>query len=55
MSVGSATLTALMAALLATLGWWVCNKLAAPAWVAMLVYGVLLVLVLSVGPLIKLP
>lgn len=55
MSFGSATLTALAAAALATLGWWVCQRLAAPAWVAMLVYGVLLVLVMLAGPLIKLP
>lgn len=55
MTVGSATLTALAAALLATLGWWVCGRLGAPAWVGMLAYGILLVLVLSVGPLVRLP
>lgn len=55
MTVGSATLTALAAALLATLGWWVCGRLAAPAWVGMLVFGLLLVLVLLAGPLVRLP
>jgi ABC-type branched-subunit amino acid transport system permease subunit len=55
MSVGTSTFTALAAALLATLGWWVCKRLAAPEWVSMLVFGVLLVLVMLVGPLINLP
>lgn len=55
MTIGSATITALAAAVLATLGWWVCGRLNAPAWVGMLVYGILLVLVLLVGPLIRLP
>jgi hypothetical protein len=55
MSIGSNTIIALMAALLATLGWYVAGKLTARGWVAMLVFGVLLVLVLLVGPLIKLP
>lgn len=55
MSIGSSTFTALAAAILATLGWWVCGRLAAPAWVGMLVFGVLLVLVMLVGPLINLP
>jgi len=55
MSIGPATIIALMAAVLATLGWYVTSRLTARGWLAMLVYGVLLVLVLTVGPLIKLP
>lgn len=55
MTIGSATLTALAAAVLATLGWWVCGRLNAPAWVTQLVFGLLLVLVVLAGPLIRLP
>ena len=55
MTVGSATLLALAAAVLATLAWWIAKRLAAPDWVAMLVYGLLLALVIIAGPLVKLP
>jgi len=55
MTVGSATLTALAAAVLATLLWWVCGRLNAPAWVGMLVYGITLIIVVLAGPLVRLP
>lgn len=55
MTVGSNTILALIAAALATLGWWVCGKLGLPEWVGMLVFGLLLVLVMLVGPLVRLP
>lgn len=55
MTIGSATLTAVAAAILATLGWWICGRLALPAWVGIFVYGLLLVLVLLAGPLVRLP
>lgn len=55
MSIGPATIIALMAAVLATIGWYVTSRLTARAWLAMLVYGALLVLVLNIGPLVKLP
>lgn len=55
MTIGSATLTALTAALFATLLWWVCGKLGASGWVGMLVYGLVLVLVILAGPLVRLP
>lgn len=47
MSMGPATIIALMAAVLATLGWYVTSRLTARAWLAMLV--------LNIGPLVKLP
>ncbi len=55
MTMGSATATALAAALLATLGWWIAGRLSAPAWACQLVFGLLLVLVLLAGPLVRLP
>jgi len=55
MTIGSATLTALAAALLATLEWWIAGRLSAPGWVTMLVFGLLLVLVVLAGPLVRLP
>ena len=51
MSVGTTTITALIAAALATLVWWV----GAPAWLALLLFGVVLVLVVLAGPLVRLP
>lgn len=55
MTVGSATITALAAAALATLVWWICGRLAAPAWLTMLLFGLVLVLVVLAGPLVRLP
>ena len=55
MSVGSATLTAIAAALLATLGWWIAGRLSAPGWVCQFLFGLLLVLVVLAGPLVRLP
>ncbi len=55
MSVGPATIMAIIAALLATLLWWVGGKLALPAWGCMLLFGIGLALVILAGPLIKLP
>lgn len=55
MTIGSATLTALAAALLATLAWWIAKRLALPEWACMLLFGLLLVLVVLAGPLIALP
>lgn len=55
MTIGPATVLALIAAGLATLVWWIASRLAAPAWLCMLVFGLLLALVIIAGPLIKLP
>lgn len=55
MSVGPATLMAIIAALLATLFWWVAKRLALPEWVALFLFGVGMALVILAGPLIKLP
>ena len=55
MTIGPATVLALIAAGLATLVWWICGRLSAPAWLGMLLFGLLLVLVMLAGPLIKLP
>lgn len=55
MSIGPATILALIAAALATLLWWLSARLALPAWVGMLLFGTALALVILAGPLIKLP
>lgn len=61
MTIGSQTLIALAATVLATLAWVLVHYLATRArvatyqWVAMLFFGGLLVLVMLVGPLIRLP
>jgi hypothetical protein len=55
MTIGPATLVALIAAALATLVWWLCGRLAAPAWVGMFLFGLILVLVILAGPLVRLP
>jgi hypothetical protein len=55
MSIGPATIMAIIAAALATLLWWIATKLAAPAWVGMFLFGVALALVILAGPLIRLP
>lgn len=55
MTFGSATITALAAALLATLAWWITRRLALPEWACMFVFGLFLVIVVLAGPLIRLP
>lgn len=55
MSVGPATIMALIASALATLCWWIAVRLAAPAWLCQFVFGLFLALVILAGPLIKLP
>jgi hypothetical protein len=55
MSIGPATIMAIIAAALATLLWWVAARLALPQWVGMFLFGVALALVILAGPLIKLP
>lgn len=57
MTIGPATVLGIIAATLATLLWWLINGRPAglvPA-LAMWVYGVVLVIVLLAGPLIRLP
>lgn len=54
MTAGTLTLTAAAAALLATLVWWlVRNRL--PDWAALFLFGLVLVLVVLAGPLVRLP
>lgn len=55
MTIGPATVLAAIAAALATVVWWVCGRLAAPAWLTMFLYGLVLVLVILAGPLVRLP
>lgn len=55
MTIGPATVLAIIAAALATLAWWVANKFGLPAWVGMFLFGLLLVLVMLAGPLVRLP
>lgn len=55
MTIGPATLLAIIAAALATLIWWVAKRLAAPDWLCMFLFGLLLVLVMLAGPLVRLP
>ncbi len=54
-SVGSATISAIIASALATLIWWIAARLNAPAWACMFLFGLFLALVIVAGPLIKLP
>ncbi len=54
-SVGPATIMAIIAAVLATLLWWIASRLALPAWVGMFLFGIGLALVILAGPLIRLP
>ena len=51
MTIGPATIMAIIAAALATLLWWIAAKAALPAWVAMFLFGVALALVILAGPL----
>lgn len=55
MTVGNATITAAIAAALATLVWWVAGRLNAPAWACQFLFGLFLVLVVLAGPLVRLP
>lgn len=55
MTIGPATLMAIIAAALATLLWWIAARLALPAWMGMFLFGIGLALVVLAGPLIKLP
>jgi Kef-type K+ transport system membrane component KefB len=55
MTIGPATLLAIVAAVLATLLWWIAARIALPAWVGMLLFGIGLAVVILAGPLIKLP
>lgn len=54
MSFGPATLLSMAAAALATLLWWLtAGRL--PDWVRMFLFGVVLLLIFAVGPLVRLP
>lgn len=55
MTIGPATIIAILAAALATLVWWIAARLNAPAWACMFLFGVILVLVVLAGPLVRLP
>lgn len=55
MSIGPATILAIIAAVLATLLWWAAGRLALPGWVGMFLFGVALALVIIAGPLVRLP
>lgn len=55
MTIGPATLLGIIAAALATLVWWIASRLAAPAWLALFLFGLILVVVMLAGPLVKLP
>lgn len=55
MTIGPATLLGIIAAALATLVWWIASRLAAPAWLCMFLFGLILVVVMLAGPLVKLP
>jgi len=56
MTAGPATGLAAIAALLATIVWWITAKrLALPDWFGMFLFGLCLVLVILAGPLVRLP
>lgn len=55
MTIGPATLLGIIAAALATLVYWIARRLAAPDWLCMFLFGLLLVVVMLAGPLLKLP
>jgi hypothetical protein len=55
MTIGPATLMAIIAAALATLLWWIGKRLALAEWLCMLLFGIGLAVVILAGPLIKLP
>ncbi len=54
-TIGPATILAIIAAALATLLWWIAARLALPAWLGMFLFGIGLAVVIIAGPLIKLP
>ena len=54
MTFGPATVLALVAALLATLVWWLVRG-RLPDWAALFLFGLILVLVILAGPLVRLP
>jgi len=54
MTIGPATLIAAIAAALATLVWWLLrNRI--PDWLALFLFGLVLLLVFAAGPLVRLP
>lgn len=55
MTIGPATILGIIAAALATLVWWIATRLGAPAWLCQFLFGLLLVLVVLAGPLVRLP
>jgi len=55
MSIGPATLLAIIAAALATLLWWIAGRVGLPAWLGMFLFGVALALVVIAGPILRLP
>jgi hypothetical protein len=55
MSVGPATIMAIIATVLATLLWWIAARLSMPAWVCMFLFGMGLAVVILAGPLVRLP
>ena len=55
MTAGPATGLAAIAALLATIVWWLAKRLGAPDWLALFLLGFILVLVILAGPLVRLP
>jgi len=55
MTVGATTILALMAAALAAFFWWLAKRLALPDWFGMFLLGLVLVLVILSGPLVRLP
>ena len=55
MTIGPATILAIIAAALATLLWWIAARLALPAWLGMFLFGIGLAVVMIAGPLIRLP
>ena len=55
MTIGPATILAIIAAALGTLLWWAAGRLALPAWACMFLFGIGLAVVMIAGPLIRLP
>lgn len=55
MTIGPATIMAIVAAVLATLLWWIGKRLALADWACMFLFGVALALVVLAGPLVRLP
>jgi hypothetical protein len=55
MTIGPATIMAIIATVLATLIWWIATRLNAPPWACMFLFGLFLALVILAGPLIRLP